>query len=519
MSFIADTIQMKKIAFLIAIFQLIFLTGMNGLDASNNKTDTKNVSEFTIANVLQSNMVIQQAKPFRLWGTAPEGDAITIQADWREDEITVHADKQGDWEGEIPVPVARQGNFDPYTITIIHKNDEITFTNILIGEVWLCAGQSNMDMPVDSLPTMTYPGVPNFKEEIANADYPAIRLYKTKADFKLQPIFDTEGSWKITSPETAGSFSGVAYFFGRELFQELNIPIGLVVSAVPGASGQAFTKKEVLKNDPVLKKKYLDPYEDNLQSQAQIDSTGFFQKVTLPVLTYNAMINPLKNLSIRGFIWYQGESNHKDGRMYTRLNTAMLEDWRKDFDQGPLPFYFVQMTPYAWNKTETGETWYALFREAQEDMLKVKNTGMAVTMDVGEVDNIHPRDKKSVGIRLAKAALHKTYDLSNIRYQGPQFLELTVDQGVAKISFTSSSIGSGLTTSDGEPPRHFYVAGKDKIFHKATAKIVDNQVWVTSDKVQNPVAVRYAFTNAPITNFSNKEGLPAVPFRTDNWKL
>lgn len=477
------------------------------------------LKEFTIANILQSNMVIQQARPFRLWGTAPEGNTIIIQADWTDQNVKVQADMQGKWTGEIPVPNAEPGNFAPHTITVNHKKNEITLTNILIGEVWLCAGQSNMDMPVDSLPFMTYPGVPNFKEEIADADYPAIRLYKTEADFKLQPIFDTEGSWKITSPETVGSFSGVAYFFGRELFQELNIPIGLVVSAASGASGQAFTRKEVLETNPKLKNKYLDPYEDAFKSQTAVDTTGFFAKVTHPSLIYNAMIHPLTNLSIRGYTWYQGESNHRDGKMYTRLATAMLEDWRKSFNQGDLPFYFVQMTPYRENEEDADATWYALFREAQEDMLKVKNTGMAVTMDVGEVDNIHPRDKKSVGVRLAKIALYKTYNYADVTYQGPRFLKFESDQDVAKVSFVHSSIGTGLTTSDGQAPKHFYVAGKDKIFHKATAKIVDNQVWITSDNVQNPVAVRYAFTNAPITNFSNKEELPAVPFRTDNWKL
>jgi sialate O-acetylesterase len=229
------------------------------------------------------------------------------------------------------------------------------------------------------------------------------------------------------------------------------------------------------------------------------------------------MIYPIRHLSIRGFIWYQGESNRSDGMMYARLCTAMLKGWRHDFDQGKLPFYFVQLPPYNWGKHDSTAYEYALLREAQASMLKIKNTGMAVTMDSKEFDNLHPRDKKPVGIRLAKIALHKTYHLEDVQYRGPVFKNYKTTQDTIKISFEEASIGTGLITSDGRSPQYFFVAGSDKVFHEAQARIKGNQIWIYSPAVHHPVAVRYAFTNYPVTNFENKEGLPAWPFRTDHW--
>jgi sialate O-acetylesterase len=196
----------------------------------------------------------------------------------------------------------------------------------------------------------------------------------------------------------------------------------------------------------------------------------------------------------------------------------MLKGWRKDFDQGNLPFYFVQMPPYNFAKHDSTANQLALFREVQTVMLKVKNTGMAVTMDSKEFDNLHPRNKKPVGIRLAKVALRQTYDHRDIVDEGPVYKKFKVEGNTAKISFDKTSIGGGLTTNDGQPPKYFYVAGTDRIFHEARAQINGNEVWISSPEVQHPVAVRYAFTNYPVTNFENKEGLPAWPFRTDKWE-
>lgn len=499
------------------------LTDRGGLPAAPFRTDSWDDAvtiaapriRFGLSPVLQSSMVIQQEKPFRLWGTAPMGDTVKFSATWLPDTVgVVLADSEGNWVASLDVPQAVPGKMDQHTIRVTHRQDTVLLENLLIGDVWLCAGQSNMDMMIGKVEGW-YPGVVDYEKEIAQADYPAIRLIKIHPGFSLEPQSQVKGTWQICSPETAGGFSAVAYFFGRELHQKLNIPIGLVVSAVPGASGQAFTPRDVLESDPLLNEKYLDPFLADLESQAKIDSSDFFRRVTRPTLIYNAMIHPLEKLSITGFIWYQGESNHSERESYTRLCSAMLESWRARFGQGELPFYFTQIAPYEDRFDSTG-TISAYFREAQEAMLTVRNTGMAVTMDVGEKDNVHPSEKKSVGRRLAAQALQKTYGQELIA-QGPGFSGMDIRGKKVRVSFEPGSLGSGLTTSDAKTPAHFYLAGADKVFYPASARIKDNQVWLKSRGVKRPVAVRYAFANAVITNLQNKEGFPAIPFRTDDW--
>ena len=501
---------MKAVRAIILVGLVVILSGYIGRSHAQ--------TAFKLANVLQSNMVVQQGKPLRLWGTAKPGDVIKINADWTDNVITAKTDETGNWIGQIKVPKAKPGDFKPHTVVIIDGNDNIKLSNLLIGDVWFCVGQSNMDMPVTAVPILTYRGVLNYQDEIAAANFPAIRIYKANADFKINPVAETKGEWKICSPQTIGDFSGVAYFFGRQLFLKLNIPIGLVEATAAGASTQAFTKKEVLESDTLLKKAYLDPFVDMLKSQPAVDSMGFFTKVTKPTLLYNALIHPMLNLSIKGVAYYQGESNVADKReTYIPLFTAMVADWRKDFKQGDFPFYYVQIAPFLEGDDST-KYGTALFRETQQDLLKIKNTGMAVTMDVGETRFVHPRDKRSVGERLAFIALNKTYGLKDVDYQGPQFTKFTVNGNVVTLFFKPGGIRSGLATKDGKAPQHFYVAGDDHIFYPADAKIVGDNVVLGSEHVDKPVAVRYAFTDGPVTNFENKDGLPALPFRTDDWK-
>lgn len=467
---------------------------------------------FKVANILQSNMVIQQDKPLRLWGVTPAGNAVDIRADWMTKSVTVHADKNGNWMGAIKVPKAVRGNFDPHTITITSGKDTIRLKNVLIGEVWICSGQSNMTYPMDTAKGGDG-GVPNFEKEIADANYPAIRLFTVGLAWEKTPKEDCKGDWKICSPETVGKFSAVGYYFGRKLFQELQVPIGLVSNGMGATACQAFTSRKVLESNTELKKKYVDPYDAKPEKGENI-----FEILQRPSIIYNGMIYPLRHLSIKGFIWYQGESNRNDGMMYAKVCTAMLKGWRHDFKQGDIPFYFVQLPPYNWGKKDSTAYDYALLREAQASMLKIKRTGMAVTMDVADPNNLHPHNKKPVGVRLARIALHKTYGYKDILYKGPVFKKFKVDKDTVKIYFHQTGVGSGLTTNDGLAPKYFFVAGADKVFHKAKARIVGNQVWLYSSEVSHPLAVRYAFTNYPLTNFANKDGLPARPFRTDNWK-
>ncbi|RYY36290.1 MAG: sialate O-acetylesterase [Sphingobacteriaceae bacterium] len=473
---------------------------------------------FKAANVLQSNMVVQQGKPFKLWGTANAGEMVKITADWIK-EVNVKAGDNGNWIAQISVPKAKAGDFTPHIITLKNGSETITFNNILIGDVWFCVGQSNMDMPVTEAMFLTYPGVLNYKDEIAAANFPAIRMYKAQAEFKISPQADTKGSWQICSPQTAGNFSGVAYFFGRELFLKLNIPIGLVVSAAPGASTQAFTKRDVLNDDETLKNVYLTPQLDNISNQKKVDTTGFFSNVTKPTLLYNGIIYPFINLSIKGITYYQGESNARSDKHddYILLFSKMLADWRKDLKQGDLPFYYTQIAPFREAQEDSTDYTAAVFRETQSHLLKLKNTGMAVTLDVGEKKTVHPSDKRTVGERLAFNALNKTYGFKDIAYQGPQSAKFSAAHNKITLVF-EEGLGSGLTTKDGKPPVGFFVADDERVFHPAEAKIVGNTIVLTNYNVSNPMAVRYAFTNWVNTNLQNKEGLPAMQFRTDNWK-
>ncbi|EMR00967.1 sialate O-acetylesterase [Cesiribacter andamanensis] len=485
-------------------------------------TEVQDETPFALAGVLQSGMVIQQDKPFRLWGTAPAGSSLRIQASWHPQAVQAQASDSGSWMAEIPVPAATPGNFDAHTIHIVREGDALTLTDLLIGEVWLCSGQSNMDMEMKAKPPWLE-GVLNFEEEIAAANHPAMRYINIQKGFTKTPQPDAKGTWQPVTPQTAGDLSGVAYYYGRQLLQELQVPVGLVVSSFGGSAAQAWTSREALSADPYVKQRYLDPYDQSTQPTESLDSIQtlekLFEVLARPTLLYNAMIHPLTPLSIRGFLWYQGESNKLDGADYTPLSAAQIRGWRKAFGQGELPFYFVQMTPYNWEETDSTATYYARLREAQEAILaEVPNTGMAVTMNVGEIDNIHPRDKKSVGERLARLALHHTYNQKGVQHLGPVYESFTVKGAVVQLRFKPESIGSGLTTSDGKPPRHFYLAGEDRIFYPAKATIVGNEVRLESDKVKKPVAIRYAFTNYPLTNFGNKDGLPAQPFRTDRWE-
>ncbi len=462
-------------------------------------------------------MVIQQSKPLKLWGRGNAGDKVTINADWQYKPIVTQVDVQGNWLAKINVPSAVPGDFRAHQIYIIDNQDTIKLNNLLIGEVWLCTGQSNMELRIKPIPGWSK-GILNSEREAATANYPAIRLCKVDMGLEFSPMADCHASWQVCKPQSAGDFSAVAYFFGRELFYRLNVPIGLVDAAIPATACQAFTDRNILDADTLLRKHFVDPYASGIADiKAKNAKSTTLTTLLYPGLVYNKMIYPLKNLSIAGFTWYQGESNKDDTLLYAHLCTAMLTGWRHDFAQGELPFYYVQVAPFRWGKTDSTAYSYAKFREQQSHIRITSNAGMAITMDVGEPDNIHPFNKKPVGIRLAKIALAKTYHINGIAYEGPQFEKFNVKGDTVLVSFKGSSVGGGLTTNDGHAPRFFYLAGADRKFHKAVARIINNKVMLFTPEVSKPVAVRYAFTNYPVTNLENADGLPAEPFRTDKW--
>lgn len=484
-----------------------------------NNIFTVTDSLFKPANLFQSNMIIQQQKPYAIWGNAAAGSIVTIKADWTDKVITVAADSLNYWKGEIPVPKARPGDFTAHTLTVSSNGKTVALTNLLIGDVWLASGQSNMQFGMQGEEGKGN-GVVNYKEEIAAANYPNIRWLYVDLNFKAQPYDQVTGKWVLCSPQTVGRFSGVAYYFARDLYQHLNIPIGIVLSNIGASTGQAWTSRIELQSDTALNNKYLKPYDDSPRSKEVITSGFSWDKVTRPTLLYNAMIHPLAGLSIKGIIWYQGEFNHTDKGKYTLLEQHMIKGWRDDFGQGDLPFYFVQMPSFYWNNPDPKAFDYAEFREAQANILKVvPNTGMAITLDDNVPMILHPRNKKPVGERLAQIALNQTYHQKNIPYLGPQFSKMKIKGSEVKIYYKKETLGGGLVTRDTLAPRQFFVAGADSVFHAATAKIDGDNIILKSDSVANPVAVRFAYTNMAVVNLFNKAGLPAEPFRTDNWNI
>lgn len=470
------------------------------------------VPVFTIANTLQSNMVVQQEKPLIVWGNAKAGTKLTIKASWVKNSSETIARPDGIWQMSLVVPKAAAGVFTANTIRISSGNESMLLKNILIGDVWLCGGQSNMDMELKPfLPWLL--GAMHYRMEIENADFPQIRLFNVRTDFKSSPQADCGGNWVICSPETAPDFSALAYFFAREVFNRTQIPIGLVVSSVGGSSCQAWISRDSLTADKALYQKYLFPYDTSSYSKEIPDSVVTFEKVVLPTLFYNAMIYPLRNIQFKGALWYQGESNRFDSSMYTRLCTAMIGNWRELFSNKTLPFYYVQVAPYTWQQNDPALFEYALLREAQSNIRKVvSNSEMALTMDIADPTDIHPRNKQDLAWRLAKIALAKDYQIPNTVFKGPEYARHRVVKDTVKIEFDLT--GSGLVTNDGASPKHFFVAGKDRVFYPAVATISKNEIWLHSDKVSDPIAIRYAFTNYPVTNLENKEGFPAVPFRS-----
>jgi sialate O-acetylesterase len=497
--------KMKCWHFALLLFILAGCHKKETIKPSKPGNSTKGIlpSAVSFASVLQTNMVVQRDKPFEIWGQAPPALKIAVNVSWNITTLTTVADSSGNWKVWVPASAA---NASPQTIMAKGAGfDALILTNVVIGDVWVCSGQSNMAMPVDSI--SPFRGVLNYQAEIAAANYPAIRMLSIQDDFENDPAADLKlpASWAVCSPATIGKVSAIAYYFARKLNSTLNVPIGIIISADNGSYCQDWTNAEAITNDPVLKANYLS------------GSSAL----------YNGMINPLTNLSIKGFTWYQGENNEHDSPPvnYTRLNSALIQGWRTKFGQAALPFYYVQMTPFDEDYYKTtppggnlNDDWYAQFREAQANIRSVAGTGMAVTMDVGEVTNHHPRNKKPVGERLALLALNYTYSQA-VQCVGPQYASFSTNGYSATVNFITGT-ANGLNTINNAPlNQFFFVAGTDHIFRQGQATISGNTVIITAPPgTPLPVqAVRYAFTIAPVTNLQNSAGLPAEPFRTDNW--
>ncbi len=436
---------------------------------------TETRAEVKPNSLFTDNMVLQRERPVRVWGTAADGEKVKVAI---ADQSAEAEAKDGKWQVELK-PLSAGG---PHTLTIEGPN-KIELKNVLVGEVWIASGQSNMQWSVMQCADP--------EKTAAEANHPQIRLFNVKRGGKPSPQDQVEGKWDECSPNSVKDFSAVAYHFGVALNKKLNVPIGLIGTNVGGTAAQRWTPKEVLQSTP------------DLEKYAQENNSSDL---------YNAMIHPLLPFNIRGAIWYQGESNAGQAYRYRALFPAMIKSWRDRWNVGEFPFLFVQLAPFAPNDS-TNQTWAEL-REAQLIALdKSPNTAMAVITDVGEEKDIHPKQKKPVGERLALAALAKAYG-EKIDYSGPLFESMSINGKQAVLRFKHAE--SGLEPR-GDKLTGFAIAGEDKKFHEAEARIENDTIVVSSPQVEQPIAVRYGWANMPNTNLWNKAGLPASPFRTDSF--
>jgi sialate O-acetylesterase len=481
-------------------------------------TATEPRAELKLHPLFSDHMVLQADFSCPIWGTVEPGEEVTVSIAGQKK--TAKADGEGNWS--LKLDPSKAGG--PHELTVAGRNS-VTVHDVLFGEVWVCSGQSNMEWVVSNSN--------NFPEEKAAANFPEIRHFLVKKNPQDAPIRTLSGDWKLTTPETVGGFTAVGYFFGRELFKKLNVPIGLIHTSWGGTAAQLWTSKPALEASPVLKpildvfprqmenyEKALSKYkEDSEKAKAESKPAPKApNKPMAPCCLYNGMIAPVIPYGIKGAIWYQGESNAGNPKEYQTLFPEMIRNWRKDWGQGEFPFGFVQLANFKANKNEKldqpVESNWAELREAQTMTLSLPHTGMAVIIDIGHPTDIHPRNKQDVGKRLALWAESQVYGKELPEYSSPLYDSMKVEDNKARISFKHT--GGGLEAK-GDKLTGFSIAGEDKTFVWADAKIDGNSVVVWSDKVAKPAAIRYAWADYPECNLYNKEGLPASPFRTDSW--
>jgi len=439
-----------------------------------------------LPSILGSHMVLQQNSEVKLWGWCSPAENITIKTSW--DTITYRAtgESSAKWLLKIKTPAAG----GPYTITI---NETTILSDVMIGEIWLCSGQSNMEWGGDQ-------GLKQSLSEAPNANNQNIRFFYISKSTSETPQENCEGSWKVCTPEEMRHFSAIGYFFGKNLQQALNIPVGLINSNWGGTPAEVWTPKNLVENDPELK-----------GASSKLTPAAWWP--VLPELTFNAMINPITNFEISGAIWYQGESNVGTYSTYKQLINLMIGSWRKAWKKD-FPFYFVQIAPFSgYGNNNVG----ALLRETQTSCLSIPKTGMVIVSDlVDDLSNIHPINKIDVAARLANLALSENYGKTGLAYKFPMYKSMKNEKEKIRIEFENTD--NGLISKD-KVISEFFIAGEDHLFLPATAKIDGNSVIIWNKTVKAPVAVRFGFSNTAIPNLFSKEGLPANLFRTDSWEI
>jgi sialate O-acetylesterase len=481
-------------------------------------------ADVKLPSVISDHMVLQQQSEAAVWGWADVGEKVIVKPSWHRFGVTTKADANGVWKTKLKTPKAG----GPFTIRIIGKN-EIVLNDILVGEVWVCSGQSNMQWSLNRSD--------HGAEEIAAAENDNIRLFLVPMASSPMPQSDCDARWTKCNSETASPFSGVGYLYGKLLEKKLNVPVGLIGTYWGGSSAEAWMSDETLRADEDYKEILArERVHQETFSEQMTTYVSLFQKWQqdvkaakqagkaapraprkprqyangTPAGLYNAMIKPILGYGIRGVIWYQGEANRSRAYQYRKLFPAMITTWREDWGVGDFPFYFAQIAPYKYRGVDLSDS--AELREAQMMTLTLKNTGMAVTMDIGNVTNIHPTNKHDVAKRLSLWAFSKDYGFKDIVYSGPLYKKMKVEGNKIRLMF--DHVGSGLVLKD---DKGFKIAAADEKFVDAKAVVDGDTIVVSSDQVANPVAVRYAFTNGSEASLFNKEQLPASSFRTDTW--
>jgi sialate O-acetylesterase len=495
------------------------------------------LAEVKLASPFTSHMVLQREMKVPVWGTAAPGEKVTVEFAGKKKSIVAAAD--GKWRVDLkPLKTSTEGR--TLIVTGSHTGQPIQLDDVLVGEVWLASGQSNMDFSV-SKKVKYFAGVTNEEQEIAAANYPLIRMFTGKSAKTYEPQSSVNGEWRVCSPETVPAFSAVGYFFARDLHKELKVPVGIVTLAFGASTAESWIRRETLAADPQLKP-MLDRFDAACQAfkatgadpeklkaeeqaheaegaQARAEGRQPPRRPRNPdpvqdqhnaTVLFNGMINPAIPYAIRGAIWYQGESivgGEAGVALYPHVQATLIRDWRKLWGEGDFPFYIVQLAGQ-----EAGSN-SPRVREAQATVLSLPNTGMAVTTDIGEAHNVHPHNKQDVGDRLSRIALAKTYG-RKIEYSGPVFDTMKVEGRAIRVKF--SHLGGGLVAKGGGPLKWFVIAGADMKFVPAEAKLDGHTVVVSNSEVPAPVAVRYAWVNFPDgCNLYNAAGLPAAQFRTD----
>jgi len=454
----------------------------------------------TLPAIISDNMVLEQGTNARLWGKAKPGENVTVTTSWSTDTFSAIAGQNGKWELRVKTP---ESSAKEQTLTFKGENT-IIVSNILIGEVWLCTGQSNMLYPVGNHTNEVRwkTGMYGSEEILKDAYNNEIRLFSVP--YNLQPKteqYDCVGHWVIATPRTVNDFSAVGYIFGKRLNAELNVPVGLIMACYGDTHAESWLRKEVMQNNPFYNDVYAEFGVQNKENK---------RLHKIPSGLWNGMIYPILGYTVKGNIFYQGCANDQRFEKYQQVFTDLIYDWRRQWQQLDMPFYFVQIAPYRSMSPGIREQQLRTFKSG------IKNLGMVVLTDVGDSLDIHPRNKVVPGERLALWALAKDYG-KDVVCSGPIFKD-AVFKG-KNVTLTFDYADGGLKTSDGGPLKGFVVAGNDQKFYPAEAKIVGNTVIVSSSRVKNPVAVRYGFDYFFRVNLVNGANLPASPFRTDDWHI